>query len=287
MATERERNYQALQQQLRQLGQVAVAFSGGVDSTFLLKVAHDLLGDRAVAITAASPAVPRRELEQAAAFCRREGIRQLIYEADLLNTPAFRDNPPDRCYHCKKALFTGMGALAEEAGFPTLAEGSNVDDTGDYRPGMTAIRELGVVSPLLTAGLTKADIRALSRQLDLPTWDHPSAACLASRICYGEPITLEKLSLVEQAEDFLTGLGLGQLRVRLHGALARIEVLPEQFPLVLAHRQAITSALQNFGCSYVSLDLTGYRTGSLNETLSRDGGETPWKKVDNAPSAGL
>lgn len=267
MATELERKYQALQQQLCQLDTVAIAFSGGVDSTFLLKVAHDTLGDRAVAITAATAAVPRQEQNAAAAFCQREGIRQLIYEIDLTDTEAFRTNPPDRCYHCKKALFTGMQALAATAGASTLAEGSNVDDTGDYRPGMIAIRELGIASPLLAAGLTKADIRTLSRQLGLPTWNRPSAACLASRICYGEPITREKLALVEQAEDFLAGLGLGQLRVRLHGSLARIEVLPEQFSLVLAHRQEITSTLRHLGCPYVTLDLTGYRTGSLNETL--------------------
>lgn len=271
MATVRELRYQALQKRLRQLGRVAVAFSGGVDSTFLLKAAHDVLGDNAIAITADSAAVPRQELEQAATFCRQEGIRQLIYQADLLDTPAFRDNPPDRCYHCKKTLFTGMRALAEAEGFPILAEGSNVDDTGDYRPGMAAIRELGIESPLLDADLTKDNIRFLSYRLRLPTWNRPSAACLASRICYGEPVTAEKLTLVEQAETFLAGLGLGQLRVRLHGTLARIEVLPEQFSLVLEHHQEITSTLQKLGCSYVTLDLTGYRTGSLNETLPHAG----------------
>lgn len=267
MPTDRERRFLALQEQLQQLGRVAVAFSGGVDSTFLLKVAHDVLGDNAIAITADSAAVPRRELEQAADFCRREGIRQLIYHADLLDTPAFRDNPPDRCYHCKKTLFTGMRALAEAEGFLTLVEGSNVDDTGDYRPGMAAIRELGIQSPLLDADLTKDNIRFLSHRMGLPTWNRPSAACLASRICYGEPVTAEKLTLVEQAETYLAGLGLSQLRVRLHGTLARIEVLPEEFSLVLEHHEAITSTLRNLGCSYVTLDLTGYRTGSLNETL--------------------
>ena len=271
MATVREIRYQALLRQLHQLGRVAVAFSGGVDSTFLLKAAHDVLGENAVAITADSAVVPRRELEQAAAFCRREGIRQLIYQADLLDTPAFQDNPSDRCYHCKKTLFTGMRTLAETEGFPTLVEGSNMDDTEDYRPGLAAIRELGIQSPLLDAGLTKDNIRFLSRRLGLPTWDRPSAACLASRICYGEPVTAEKLVLVERAETFLAGLGLGQLRVRLHGTLARIEVLSEQFPLVLEYHEEITSTLQKLGCSYVTLDLTGYRTGSLNEILPGGG----------------
>lgn len=269
MATVRDLRYQALQRRLCQLGRVAVAFSGGVDSTFLLYAAHCVLGDRAIAITADFAAVPRRALERAAAFCRQEGIRQLIYQADLLDTPAFRDNPPDRCYHCKKTLFTGMQALAEAEGFPTLVEGSNVDDLEDYRPGMAAIQELGVESPLVDAGLTKTNIRALSRHLGLSTWNQPSAACLASRICYGEPVTAEKLLLIEQAEQFLSGLELGQLRVRLHGSLARIEVLPEQFPLVLEHRREITATLQQLGCSYVTLDLTGYQTGSLNRLISK------------------
>ncbi len=268
MHSQLEAKYSALRRHLHQLGRIAVAFSGGVDSTFLLKTAHDVLGECAIAITASSAAVPQQEQASATAFCRKEGIRQLIYEADLLNTHAFQTNPPDRCYHCKKTLFTGMKALAAAEGFPNLAEGSNTDDTRDYRPGMAAIQELMVCSPLLEAGLTKEEIRTLSRHLYLPTWNQPSAACLASRICYGEPITAEKLSMVEQAEASLTRLGLGQLRVRLHGSLARIEVLPKQFSLVLAHSQQITATLTQLGFSYVTLDLIGYRMGSLNQLLS-------------------
>lgn len=267
MQTQLDTKLHTLQQRLRQWNTVAVAFSGGVDSTFLLTVAHDVLGDRAAAITTTMAAVPQREQDAAADFCRREGIRQLLYSIDLLDTPAFRDNPPNRCYFCKKALFSGMKARAAAEGFPVLAEGSNVDDTRDYRPGMAAIRELQVVSPLLESGLTKSEIRTLSRQRNLSTWDQPSAACLASRICYGEAITAEKLAMVEQAETLLTGLGLGQLRVRLHGTLARIEVLPDQFQQVLTHRALINDTLTRLGFSYVTLDLTGYRTGSLNRLI--------------------
>ena len=212
---------------------------------------------------------PQFELDDAMRLAKQLNADMKVLTADVLSNETVVKNPSDRCYHCKKALFTGMAALAEAEGFPTLAEGSNADDTGDYRPGMAAVRELGAVSPLLEARLTKADIRTLSRRLGLSTWNRPSAACLASRICYGEPITREKLSLVEQAEAFLTGLGLGQLRVRLHGALARIEVLPDQFSTVLAHRDAIVQTFLALGCSYVTLDLTGYQTGSLNRLLPK------------------
>lgn len=260
-----EENYQALQQRLRQMGRVAVAFSGGVDSTFLLKVAHDVLGENALALTALSPAVPEREQKRAADFCAAEGVRQLVYQADLLELDAFRDNPPDRCYHCKRTLFRNLIALAQGEGF-VLVDGSNADDTKDDRPGMVALRELGVASPLLEAGLTKAEIRTLSRRLGLDTWDQPSAACLASRIPYGEAITAEKLALVAQAEAFLAGFGLGQLRVRLHGGnLARIEVAEAELETVLAHRAAIVQNLTALGCRYITLDLQGYRMGSLNQ----------------------
>lgn len=265
-----EQKYQRLQDILTQFGSVAVAFSGGVDSTFLLYVAHATLGDNALAVTAVTAALPQRERQSAEDICAQLGVRRLVYPLDVLALPAFQTNPPDRCYHCKKALFQGMLTLAQEAGFLTLVDGSNVDDTGDYRPGMRALAELGIQSPLLTAGLTKGDIRALSHRFHLPTWNQPSAACLASRIPYGETITEEKLALVEQAEQFLAGLGLTQLRVRLHGGnLARIEVAPEQLDVVLTHRTEIVRALTGLGCTYVTVDLAGYRMGSLNETLEK------------------
>lgn len=265
-----EQKYQRLQDILTQFGSVAVAFSGGVDSTFLLYVAHATLGDNALAVTAVTAALPQRERQSAEDICAQLGVRRLVYPLDVLALPAFQTNPPDRCYHCKKALFQGMLTLAQEAGFLTLVDGSNVDDTGDYRPGMRALAELGIQSPLLTAGLTKGDIRALSHRFHLPTWNQPSAACLASRIPYGEAITEEKLALVEQAEQFLAGLGLTGLRVRLHGGnLARIEVPPEQLDVVLTHRTEIVRALTGLGCTYVTVDLAGYRMGSLNETLEK------------------
>lgn len=265
-----EQKYQRLQEILTQFGRVAVAFSGGVDSTFLLYAAQATLGDNALAVTAVTAALPQREKQSAENLCAQLGVRRLVYPLDVLALPAFQTNPPDRCYHCKRALFQGMLTLAREAGFPTLVDGSNVDDTGDYRPGMRALAELGIQSPLLAAGLTKADIRALSHRFHLPTWDQPSAACLASRIPYGEAITGEKLALVEQAEQFLAGLGLTGLRVRLHGGnLARIEVPPEQLEVVLTHRTEIVRTLTGLGCAYVTVDLAGYRMGSLNETLEK------------------
>lgn len=264
------KKYAALKAALRALGSAAVAFSGGVDSTFLLKVAHDMLGDRAVAVTAAPPFVPQREQEAAAAFCRGEGIRQIVLPAESLELSKARENPPDRCYHCKKELFGAILRCAREQGLAAVIEGSNRDDTGDYRPGMRALRELGIRSPLLEQGLGKEEIRLLSRELGLPTWDKPALACLASRFVYGEAITDEGLSRVDRAEQLLFGLGFRQLRVRVHGDLARIEVLPEELDRLMAAetRSLVYEYLKDYGFRYVTLDLRGYRTGSMNEVLT-------------------
>ena len=264
-----QEKYRKLKDYLASLNSVVVAFSGGVDSTFLLRVAHDVLGDKAIAVTASSCSFPERELNEARAFCEKNGITHVIFQSGELDIEGFRQNPRNRCYLCKHELFEKIKEIAEERGLAAVAEGSNVDDNGDYRPGLKAVEELGVKSPLRFAGLKKEEIRQLSRELGLPTWNKQSFACLASRFVYGETINEEKLSRVDKAEQLLLDLGFHQVRVRIHGAIARIEVLPEELTRIVQEetRHKIYKELKELGFSYITLDLAGYRTGSMNETL--------------------
>jgi uncharacterized protein len=247
-----------------------VAFSGGVDSTFLLSVAKEVLGAKLLAVTVAFPAVPAAEVRKAKALARSLKVRHLVVRADdVIGMELFRANPPDRCYHCKTAILSKLIAIAQALGFPCILEASNKDDVKDYRPGHRAVKELGGKSPLIEAGLTKADIRALSKKRGLPTWNKPSAACLASRIPYGETITREKLERIEKGEAWLASLGFGAIRLRHHGALARIEVPGGEIPRLAsgALRGKVVAKMKALGFRYVTVDLEGYRSGSMNETL--------------------
>ncbi len=256
-----------LKEILLSLESVVIAFSGGVDSTLLSKVAYDVLGDKSLAVTAKSETYTKSELDDAINLARKIGIKHEIIETSELDIPEFSHNPIERCYYCKKELLTKLKEIARLRGFKYVVDGANADDLGDYRPGMRAVAELEVRSPLKEAQLTKADIRELSKRFDLPTWDKPSAACLASRFPYGTKITAERLNIVGEAEAFIKSFGVSQLRVRYHDQIARIEVLDKDMEKLVKNREVIVKKLKELGFSYVTMDLQGYRTGSMNEVL--------------------
>lgn len=251
------------------MGRAAVAFSAGVDSTLLLKAAHEALGVDVIAITGRSISFPERENREAESFCRSMGIKHITVDIDQMAVPGFAENTPERCYYCKKELFTAFINAAGENGFSQIAEGSNIDDLSDYRPGMRAVRELGVRSPLQEVGLTKREIRELSEMLGLPTWSKPPFACLATRFPYGVRITAEKLDAVGKAEQLLLDLGFRLVRVRAHGDIARIEIDREQILRIVEPEisNMIIKELRDLGFLYVALELGGYQTGSMNRPL--------------------
>ena len=265
-----DEKYENLTQLIGGMGRTLIAYSGGVDSTFLAKVAQETIGRDAVAVTALSPTYPATELEEAKVYAAEIGIEHRLIETHELEKEEYAVNNPDRCFHCKKELFTEMQVIAQAEGFDTIIYGGIMDDLGDHRPGMEAAELLDARAPLVEAELQKHEIRQLSKELGLPTWDKPAGACLASRIPYGMRVTLEKLHEVDQAEHFLHNLGFRLVRVRHHGDIARIEAPPEDLPRLFENdvHTRIVDALKEIGFKYVALDMQGYRTGSLNETLA-------------------
>lgn len=266
-----EEKFEYLKQLLAQMQPIIVAYSGGVDSSLLFKVAHDLLSEKAMAVTAISPSLPRIELEEALIIAKSIGGKHVLIEGHELEDPSYSTNTPERCYFCKHNVYTQLNDYAEQHGYKTIVDGTNADDQNDHRPGRRAAMEHGVRSPLLEAGITKADIRELARRSGLRNWNKPSVACLSSRIPYGTAIEISKLDQIEKAEEILHQLGFSQVRVRHHVQIARIEVELGNLPAAIEKRAEITNGLRALGFSYVALDLEGFRSGSMNEVLEKDG----------------